>query len=63
MDIYNNGKYRSRGADIVLTVHNGHAWPKDLHIPKSRKVHFYEGDVWQAQALSQPVRAAGRPHL
>ena len=47
-DIYNNGKYRSCGADMELIVHNGHAWPKDLHFPKSREVHFYEGDVWQA---------------
>ena len=27
-DKYNNGKYRSRGADMELIVHNGHAWPK-----------------------------------
>ena len=25
-DIYNNGKYRLRGADMELIVHNGHAW-------------------------------------
>ena len=30
-NIYNNGKDRSRGADIELIVHNGHAWSKDLH--------------------------------
>ena len=47
-DIYNNGKYRSRGADMELIVHNGHAWLKDLHFPQSREVHFYEGDVWHA---------------
>ncbi|MEW8441099.1 MAG: hypothetical protein AB2689_23365 [Candidatus Thiodiazotropha taylori] len=47
-DIYNSGKYQSRGADIELICHNGHAWPKDLHFPQSREVHIYEGDVWQA---------------
>ena len=47
-DIYNNGKYRSRGADIELIVHNGHAWPKDFHFPQSKEVHIYEGDVWHA---------------
>ena len=47
-DIYNTGKYRSRGADMELIVHNGHTWPKNLHFPQSREVHFYEGDVWQA---------------
>ena len=47
-DIYNNGKYRSRGADMELIVHNGHAWSKDLHFFQSREVHFYDGDVWYA---------------
>ena len=47
-DIYNNGKYRSRGADMELIVHNGYSWSKDLHFPQSREVHFYEGDVWHA---------------
>ncbi|MEW8389930.1 MAG: hypothetical protein AB2660_20660, partial [Candidatus Thiodiazotropha sp.] len=47
-DIYNSGKFQSRGADIQLIYHNGHAWPKDLHFPQSREVHIYEGDVWQA---------------
>ncbi|MEW8333809.1 MAG: hypothetical protein AB2692_22955, partial [Candidatus Thiodiazotropha sp.] len=46
-DIYNSGKFQSRGADIQLIYHNGHAWPKDLHFPQSREVHIYEGDVWQ----------------
>ena len=46
--IFSSGKYRSRGADIELICHNGHAWPKDLHFPQSRKVHIYEGAVWQA---------------
>ena len=48
-DIYNSGKYQRSGWKAVeLIVHNGHAWSKDLHFPKSREVHFYEGDVWQA---------------
>ena len=47
-DIYNSGKYQSRGADIELICHNGHVWPKDLHFPQGREVHIYEGDVWQA---------------
>ena len=47
-DIYNNGKYRSRRADMELIVHSGHAWPKDFHFPQSRELHFYEGNVWQA---------------
>ena len=46
--IFSSGKYRSRGADIELICHNGHAWPKNLHFPQSREVHIYEGDVWQA---------------
>ena len=33
---------------MELIVHNGHAWPKNLHFPQSREVHFYDGDVWQA---------------
>ena len=45
-DIYNNGKYRSRGADMELIVHNGHAWPNNLHFSQSREVHFFEGYVW-----------------
>ena len=36
-DIYNNGKYRSRGADMELFVHNGHAWPKDYGVPRGSK--------------------------
>ncbi|MEW8688341.1 MAG: hypothetical protein AB2556_21220 [Candidatus Thiodiazotropha sp.] len=47
-DIFNSGKYQSRGANIELIYHNGHAWPKDLHFPQSREVHIHEGDVWQA---------------
>ena len=47
-DIYNSGKYQSRGADIELICHNAHAWPKDLHFPQSREVHIYEGNVWHA---------------
>ena len=45
-DIHNSGKNQSRGADIELICHNGHAWPKDLHFPQSREVHIYEGNVW-----------------
>ena len=45
-DIYNSGKYQSRGADIELICHNAHAWPKDLHFPQSQEVHIYEGNVW-----------------
>ena len=50
--MYNSGKY-GRGGNgghclSELIVHNGHAWPKDLHFPASRQVHIYEGDVWQA---------------
>ena len=41
---YGRGNYRP----IELIVHNGHAWPKDLHFSQSREVHVYEGDVWQA---------------
>lgn len=39
-DIYNSGKYVGcadntyRKAELI--VHNGHAWPKDLHFPLSR---------------------------
>ena len=29
-DIFNTGKYRSRGADMELICYNGHAWSKDL---------------------------------
>ena len=47
-DIYNSGKYQSRGADIELICHNAHAWSKDLHFPQSREVHIYEGNVWHA---------------
>ncbi|MEW8688960.1 MAG: hypothetical protein AB2556_24340, partial [Candidatus Thiodiazotropha sp.] len=47
-DIYNSGRYRVTKAPIELICHNGHAWPKDVHFPKSREVHIYEGDVWQA---------------
>ena len=46
--IYDSGKYKSRGTNLDLIVHNGHAWSADLHFPTSRQVHFYEGDVWQA---------------
>ncbi|MEW8689070.1 MAG: hypothetical protein AB2556_24890, partial [Candidatus Thiodiazotropha sp.] len=51
-DIFNSGKYGRNGIgghmSVELICHNGHAWPKDLHFPPSRKVHIYEGDVWQA---------------
>jgi len=47
-DIYNSGKFQSRGADIELLYHNGHAWSNNLHFPHSREVHIYEGDVWEA---------------
>ena len=32
-DIYNSGKFQSRGADIELIYHNGHAWSNNLHFP------------------------------
>ena len=51
-DIYNSGNYQRGGnrvrGRVELIVHNGHAWPKDLYFPQFREVHFYEGDVWQA---------------
>ena len=48
-DIYNSRKYQRSGWKAVeLIVHNGHVWSKDLHFPRSREVHFYEGDVWHA---------------
>ena len=65
-DIYNNGKYRPRGADMELIVHSGHACPKDLHFPQSREVYFYEGESGRRSVvppISRPVRAAGLPHL
>ena len=34
--------------EVKFICHNGHAWPKSLHFPQSREVHFYKGDVWQA---------------
>ncbi|MEW8689089.1 MAG: hypothetical protein AB2556_24985 [Candidatus Thiodiazotropha sp.] len=50
--IYDSGKYQRGGngvrGKVELTCHNGHAWPKDLHIPQGREVHIYESDVWQA---------------
>ena len=46
-DIFNRGKY-GRNRPIELICHNGHALPKDLHFPKSREVHIYEGNVWHA---------------
>ena len=50
--IFDSGKYGSGGngghQPIILIVHNGHAWSKDLHFPITRKIHFYEGDVWEA---------------
>ena len=46
-DIFNRGKY-SRNRSIELICHNGHACHKDLHFPKSREVHIYEGNVWHA---------------
>ena len=49
-DILNSGKYGRGGngdhRSIELICHNGHAWPKDLHFPKSREVHIYEGNIW-----------------
>ena len=33
---------------MEVICQNGHAWLKDLHFPKSRKVHFYEGDIREA---------------
>ncbi|MEW8686486.1 MAG: hypothetical protein AB2556_11800 [Candidatus Thiodiazotropha sp.] len=40
--------YRTWHRSIELVCHDRHAWPKDLHFPRSREVHIYEGDVWQA---------------
>ncbi|MEW8688036.1 MAG: hypothetical protein AB2556_19670, partial [Candidatus Thiodiazotropha sp.] len=47
-NVYNSGKYQGWHRSVELICHNGHAWSKDLHFPKSREVHIYEGDVWQA---------------
>ena len=51
-DIFNSGKYGTGGngghRPIELICHNGHAWPKDPHLPQSREVHTYEGNVWHA---------------
>ncbi|MEW8689025.1 MAG: hypothetical protein AB2556_24665 [Candidatus Thiodiazotropha sp.] len=51
-NIYDSGKYQRGGngvrGKVELLCHKGHSWPKDLHFPKSREVHIYEGDVWQA---------------
>ncbi|MEW8688814.1 MAG: hypothetical protein AB2556_23600 [Candidatus Thiodiazotropha sp.] len=51
-NIHDSGKYQRGGSGVrgkvELICHNGHAWSKNLHFLQSRKVHIYEGDVWQA---------------
>ena len=48
-DLYNSGKYQHSGwKSIELTLHNGHAWGKNLQFPQAREVVIYEGDVWEA---------------
>jgi len=54
-EIFNSGKYQSRGSKVELICHNGHAWSKDLHFPQSRQVHLYEGDVWEAIQIATRV--------
>lgn len=56
--LYNSGKYQaSRWEPIELICHNGHTWSKDLHFPRVRTVHLYDGDVWEA--IQQALQ--GRP--
>ena len=47
-EIFNSGKYQGQHRQVELIVHNGHAWPRDLHFPQAREVNIYEGDVWSA---------------
>ena len=48
-DLYNSGKYQHSGwKSIALTLHDGHAWGKNLQFPQAREVVIYEGDVWEA---------------
>ena len=47
-DIFNRGKYQSRGGEVEVITHNGHARGKDLHFPAARRVEYYEGNVWEA---------------
>ena len=48
LDVFNSGTFQSRRLqNIELIMQNGHAWNKNLEFPKNRKIHFYEGDVWQ----------------
>ena len=54
-DIYNSGKYQSRGGEVGLICHNGHAWSKDLHFPQSREVRLYEGNVIQEATQDGPT--------
>lgn len=55
-DINNSGKYRGpahntfRKGDLIC--HNGNAWSKNLHFPKSHQGHIYKGDVWEAIRLA-----------
>ena len=47
--LYNSGKYQHSGwKSIELTLHNGHAWGKNLQFPQAREVVIYEGDMWEA---------------
>ena len=49
VDLLNSGKYRRNGlTPIEVVLHNGHAWGANLHFPQARKVHIYEGDMWEA---------------
>lgn len=44
--VYNSSKYQAnRWTPTQLTVHNGHAWSKDLHFLRMRQDNFYKGDV------------------
>ena len=48
-DLYNSWKYQHSGWKLIeLTLHNGHAWGKNLQFPQAREVVIYEGDVWEA---------------
>ena len=48
-DLYNSWKYQHNGWKLIeLTLHNGHAWGKNLQFPQAREVVIYEGDVWEA---------------
>ncbi|GES82001.1 hypothetical protein GLOIN_2v1848952 [Rhizophagus clarus] len=55
--IFNSGKYRAgRFEEIEMVVHNGHAFPKNHHLPRDRMVEYYSDNAWNAinKALQGP---------